>query len=287
VPLSLKDEVVVRDHFALKQLVPLFTEDGRFYVLALSQKKIRFFEATRAGLQERAVPEMLKSIDDLKQYDAVEEHIQGHTMALTPQAARTNVIFHGHGNIADKAKYKDDVYRYVTAVSKKLEKRLNGETSPLVLAAVEYEQSFYRQVNSYPHLLEEGVVGNPDGLNEDEIHRAAWEVVEPQFAEARRESLGHYANLSGTGKTSDNIEDILPAAYHGRVRTLYLRTDVPVWGRFDEETLQVEAHPSPQDGDTDLLCLAIIHVLRNKGTLFALRKEEMPTDQPQAAMFRY
>lgn len=287
-PLTLRDEAVVADHFAIKQLIPLFTEDGRFYILALSQKHIRFFMATRTGIQEHPVPDMLKNIDDLRRLDETEEHLRGHSISPTPGAMGTaTVALHSYGTAADKAADKADVQRYVQAVCRRLEKHLNGETAPLVLAAVEYEQAFYRQENTYPHLLARGVLGNPDGLNEDEIHQVAWETVEPHFAQARQISLGHFNDLSNTDKTSDKIEEILPAAANGRVRALYLRTDVPVWGRFDPATLAVEAHDAPRDGDTDLLCLAAIYVLQNKGTTYAVHKEDLPTDSPQAAMFRY
>jgi hypothetical protein len=287
VPLTFRDEVVVTDHFAIRQLIPLFTEDGRFHILALSQNRVRFFEATRTGIREQAVPDMLKSIDDLKQFEDAEESLQGHTMNMTQTRGNTDIVFHGQGNIADKARYKADVLQYIRMVARKLEKYLNADTAPLVLAAVEYEQAFYRQVNTYQSLVEEGIHGNPDDRNEDEIHRAAWEIVEPHFAQARQTSLGHFADLAGTGKTSDQIDQILPAALHGRVRTLYLRTDIPVWGRFDPDALSVETRAQPRDGDMDLLCTATLYVLGHKGTVYALRKEEMPTQQPQAAMFRY
>jgi len=287
-PLKFHDEVVVSDHFAVKQLLPLFTEDGRFYILALSQKKIRFFEATRTGIQEQVVPDMLTSIEDLRQYEVMEEYLQGHTIAPTPgTGGGARLALHSYGTISDKAQYKVDVQEYLRTVCKKLEKHLDGETAPLVLAAVEYEQAFYRQMNAYHQLLEKGILGNPDGLNDDQIHRAAWEIVEPHFAQARRESLRHFADLSNTDKTSDQIEKILPAALHGRVRALYLRTDVPVWGAFDAGTGSVTIHDAPQKGDTDLLSLATLYVLRNKGMVYALHKEEMPTKSPQAAMFRY
>jgi len=285
-PLRFQDEVVVMDHFSIKQLVPMFSEDGRFYVLALSQKQVRFFEATRLGIQERAVPEMPKSIADLRQYEEAEEHIQGHTVAIA-QTGRTNVIFHGQGTIADKAMYKEDVVRYVRTVARKLEKYLGADTSPLVLAGVEYEQAFYRQENAYPTLLDEGIVGNPEGLNQNQIHDAAWEIVEPHFAEARQTILGHYADLSNTDKTSDRIETILPAAYHGRVRALFIETNARTWGKFDPDTLLTTVHDNPAEGDTDLIDLATVHVLQHQGTIYALGKEEMPAASPHAAMFRY
>ena len=287
VPLRLQDEVVVADHFSVKQLIPLFSEDGRFYILALSQKQIRFFEATRTSIQERAMPDMVKSIDDLRQFDEAQAQLQGHTTATTGRAPRTDIVFHGQGNIADKATYKAEVAQYINSVSKKLEKHLDGQTAPLVLAAVEYEQAFYRETNSYHHLLEDGILGNPDGLDEGEIHQAAWEIVAPYFAETRRTSLRHFADLSNTDKTSDRLEEILPAACHGRVRTLFLQVQARTWGKFDAERLSVEIRDRPAGGDVDLTDLATVCVLQNKGTIYALPREEMPTPNPQAAIFRY
>jgi len=286
VPLRLQDEVVVTDHFSVKQLIPLFSEDGRFYVLALSQKRIRFFEATRSSIQERVLPEMLRSIADLKQYDEAQEQLQSHTLGAVG-AAGTSMIIHGQGAIADKATYKADVRGYVNIVCKRLERYLDAQTAPLIVAAVEYEQSFYRQANSYHNLLEEGIVGNPDGLTEDEIHRAAWEIVEPHFAEARRISLKHFADLSNTDKTTDKLEEIVPAACHGRVRTLYIQTQARRWGRFDAAKLSVEIHESPAPEDVDLIDLATMCVLQNRGMIYALPREQMPAASDAAAMFRY
>ncbi len=286
VPLSLQDEVVVADHFSVKQLIPLFSEDGRFYILALSQKRIRFFEATRSSIQERVLPEMLRSIADLKQYDEAQEQLQSHTLGSVG-AAGTSMIIHGQGAIADKATYKADVRGYVNIVCKRLERYLDGQTAPLVVAAVEYEQSFYRQANSYHNLQEEGIVGNPDGLNDGQIHRAAWEIVEPHFAEARRISLKHFADLSNTDKATDKLEEIVPAACHGRVRTLFIETQARTWGKFDAAKSSVEIHAGPAQDDVDLIDLATVCVLQNKGMIYALPRGQMPTEAHQAAIFRY
>jgi hypothetical protein len=287
VPLKLQDEIVVGEHFCVKPLIPLFSEDGRFYVLALSQKHVRFFEATRTGIQERTVPDMLRSIDDLRQFNQAQENIQGHTMAMSGTAPRTDIIFHGQGNIADKATYKAEVAEYISAVAKRLERYLGPQTVPLVVAAVEYEQALYRDVNGYHGLLEEGIVGNPDGLNDGQIHHAAWELVEPHFTEGRRTMLRHFTDLLNTDKTSDRLDVILPAARHGRVRTLFIQTQVRIWGKFDTENLSVAVHDRPAEGDVDLLDLATVYVLQSKGTIYALLREDMPTPNPQAAIFRY
>ena len=172
-------------------------------------------------------------------------------------------------------------------VARKLEKYLGTDTAPLVLAAVEYEQAFYRQENAYPNLVDEGILGNPQELDQNQIHDAAWEIVQPHFAQARQTMLGHYANLSNTDKTSDSLETILPAAYHGRVRALFIEANAKAWGQFDPETLLTTVHGSCGEGDVDLIDLATVYVLEHQGTIYALRREEMPAESPLAAMFRY
>jgi hypothetical protein len=286
VPLPLRDDVVLADHFSLRPLIPLFAGDGRFYLLAFSQKHVRFFEATRTGMQERAVPEMLKSIDDLRQYEEVEDHVAGHTVSV-PRGGRADLMFHGQGNIADKTTYKANVLQYLQIISRRLEKYLDAETAPLVLAAVDYELSFYREVNSYQYLLEEGIAGNPDEANEEDLHRAAWKIVAPYFARAKETSLEHFADLSGTDKTSVRVEEILPAACRGQVRTLFVRLDARLWGKFDPTSLRVTVHESAEAGDTDLIDLTTICVLQSKGTIYTLPQEEMPTESLQAALLRY
>ena len=68
------------------------------------------------------MPDMLKSIDDLRQFDEAQARLQGHTLALTGTAARTDIVFHGQGNLADKATYKAEVMQYINTVCKKPER---------------------------------------------------------------------------------------------------------------------------------------------------------------------
>ena len=100
-------------------------------------------------------------------------------------------------------------------------------------------------------------------------------------------SLGHYADLSKTEKTSDRLETILPAACHGRVGALFIRTNATVWGRFDSDTLSVAVREHPEEGDVDLIDLAAVHVLGHQGMIYALANGGMPTGNPQAVIQRY
>lgn len=51
-PLSFKELVTVADHFHIKPLLPLFSEDGLFYVLTVSQNEVRLFQGNRLSISE-------------------------------------------------------------------------------------------------------------------------------------------------------------------------------------------------------------------------------------------
>src|SRR5260370_8873226 len=56
-PYPFKEQVIVTNHFYLKPLLPLATNDGRFSILPLSQKELRLLESTHYNVNELALPE--------------------------------------------------------------------------------------------------------------------------------------------------------------------------------------------------------------------------------------
>jgi hypothetical protein len=72
--------------------------------------------------------------------------------------------FHGEGlGVVD---LKDDLLYYFQQVDRGLHDFLRTEHVPLVLASVAHLWPIYRQANTYPHLIEQGIPGNPDQLTE-------------------------------------------------------------------------------------------------------------------------
>src|SRR5690554_7169259 len=62
VPVDFRERVVVNERLYIKPLLPLFSGDGRFYILAISQDQIRLLEGTRDSVAEvelTGVPESM------------------------------------------------------------------------------------------------------------------------------------------------------------------------------------------------------------------------------------
>lgn len=153
------------------------------------------------------------------------------------------------------------------------------------MAAVDYLQPIYRQANTYPHLLERGVEGNPDRLDSKELHERVWPLVKPHFEEAQQRAAAQYRQMSGTGYTSDNLEAVVAAAYEGRVETLFVALDRQQWGRFDPSTGRVEQHDKVLFRDVDLLNFAAAQTLSHGRTVYAVKQEQAPSDTGVAAIF--
>jgi len=87
----------------------------------------------------------------------------------------------------------------------------------------------------------------------------------------------------------DNIEEIVAAAFYGRVDKLFLAVDAQIWGIFDPDTGKVIHYQAGQSQEDDLALLdfAAMQTLQKDGSVYALLQEDMPTDSPVAAVLRY
>ena len=284
-PLSFEEIAVVADRYHLKPLLPLLAGDGRFYVLALSQNEVRLLGASRYSVDEVELREEVpRNLADALKFDDPEKQLQYHTGAGGGGEGGRAAVFHGHGAQDDS---KDDILRYFRKIDRGLGDVFRGREAPLVVAGVDYLLPIYREANTYPGLVEEGPTGNPEELSAQELHERAWEIMGPRFSEARREAAERYAELAGTGRTSADPREVVPAAYYGRVDTLFVASGVRRWGAFDPGTGEVDLHDEPEAGDGDLLDFAAVQTVLNGGTAYVTDPEKVPGGADAACVFRY
>lgn len=285
VPLNFSELVVVNDRFHLKPLLPLLTGDGQFYVLALSQNQVRLFQGSRYSVNEMDLENVPQSIAEALKYDDPEKSLQFHTGTSPGGGGDRAAVFHGQG--AGNDEQKDNLLRYFRKVNDGLQELLKNQQFPLVVAGVDYLLPIYKQANTYPHLMDEGITGNPEELQAEELQQQAWNIVQPYFDQAQHEAVERYQAMAGTGQTASNIPEAVSAAYYQRVDSLFVPVGQQKWGQFDPETGRVEVHPQPETGDEDLMDLAAVYTLLNGGTVYAVEPEQIPGEAPLAAVLRY
>ncbi|MDY6990892.1 MAG: hypothetical protein SWQ30_22855 [Thermodesulfobacteriota bacterium] len=283
-PMGFKELVVVTNRFHIKPLFPLLSGDGRFYVLALSQKEVRLLQGSRHSLTEVDLKGMTSGLPEAFTRNDIERQVQLHTG--TPQGAtKRAAIFHGHGSGATDN--KDKILQCFRQVDRSLHEVLREEQAPLVLAGVDFLFPIYGQANTYQYLVDEGISGNPEGVSADELHDEAWKIVQPYFQTARDEAMALYRQMTAMDRSSCDIKTIVRSAYYGRVEILFAAVGLQSWGMFDLATDKVCLRDQAGPGDEDLLDFAAIHTLFNGGTVYAVEPDEVPGDTPLAAVFRY
>lgn len=281
-PLRFSELAVVNRRFHVKPLLPLLSLDGRFWLLTLSQNRVRLFEGSREALHELDMKSIPASLKDALGYDWEQASLQFRSSGV-PGGART--AFYGGGEGKEHA--KEEIATFFRIVDDGIRALIGDSQAPIVLAAVDYEMAIYRQVTRSPHVLDEGIAGNPQAIEAGELQRRGWEIVAPHFQRARARALERYGDLSATGRTGTDLAEVLNAAHDGRVETLFVALGVRRWGRYDREARSVALVEERGPGVEDLLDLAAAQSFAQGADVHAGPAEGVPSGGPLAAIYRY
>jgi hypothetical protein len=282
-PLTFEESVVVSDRFHVSALLPLLAGDGHFFVLALSENEARLLAGTRFGIHVVNVPGLPTGVKDALRFDDPQKEVGSHAAERGGPGAR--VVLHGQGIGAEVQ--KERLGRYLHAVDGAVRRSLREQQAPLVLAGVEYVRSMYRDINTYPHLLEDGISGSPDRASSEELHQRAWALVETLFARNRDDAAAAYRGALGTGRASNTLQEILAAAGAGRIDVLFVPTGTRVLSANHGSSGVAHADGGQELGARDLIEQAVVRTVLNGGTVYAVPEGEMPDRAPVAALFRY
>jgi len=243
-------------------------------------------QGSRYSVSDVELEGVPSNLAEALRFNDPEKQLQFHTSTgPTGGTGSRHAAFHGHGGVSKDDKV--DILRYFHKVDAGLRVLLAGEKTPLVLAAVDYLLPIYQEANTYTYLADEGIVGNPDNLSAKELHQRAWAIVQPRFLEEREAVAKRFRQLADTDEASDKLAEIVPAAYHGRVETLFVALGLHQWGIFDPATNEVRIHRDSEPGDQDLMDLAAVQSFLHSGGVYAVEPERMPAEASLAALFRY
>lgn len=290
-PYAFQEEWIVAPRFHIKPLLPIYLGDARFFLLAISQKGVKFFQGTRFTFDEVDLEGVPASLAEALQYDEKLSQLQLHAQPAVGVGAgrggKGPAMFHGQGvGIDDK---KNDLLRYFQQIDRGLHDYLREESAPLVLAGVESSWPIYREANTYPHLLEDGVAGNPDRTKPGDLHQQAWKVVRKALPDPVPALNDRFAQLASTEpkRVSRDIGEIVRAADEGRVEALLIASDRMCWGEWDRESGRVNVHGKRRANSEDLLNVALIKTLANDGQVCVIPADEVPGDGWAATIFRW
>jgi hypothetical protein len=291
-PVELNELAVVENRFHLKPLLPLLSGDGdgHFYVLCLSRKNIRLLSGSRfrieeVNLESQGVPtSFTAALGELERRPTQQAGMRPFSLGK-----KGSPVFAGHGTTEDDlgAELRNFFERFDDALAKIDVDR----KAPVVLAGVEYLLPIYRDAaTTFQNICEDALTGNMEGEKPEDLHAAAWEIVEPHFLEDRRKAAERFGDLTGTGRSTTDLNEVLPAAHDGRVESLFVARGVRVWGSWNQDERKIGFQldqDGPRSGNEDLLDLAAVQTYLHKGKVFVVDQQHVPEGEALAAVFRY
>jgi hypothetical protein len=269
----------VGDRFALTPLLPAISLQGRFFLLTLTQDRIRLFEGTALTWE----PVDLEG-RELAAWTTMPppRAPQVHAFLADRGGRGTRTVFHGVESPSDERAAR--AQQHFRGVDRALREVLGADRPPLVLAGVRALQALYRSVSSYPNLLGGGIDGNPELVGTDELHRQAWAVAEPELRRGAATAVARYRGLQGTGRTLSDPEDVGRAAADGRVDTLLVAESACTWAAGDGRAVLRLDSAAPAEEHVES---AVVATLGGGGAVFVVPDADLPELSSTAAILRY
>jgi hypothetical protein len=104
---------------------------------------------------------------------------------------------------------------------------------------------------------------------------------------AQEEAAARYREYAETERASHNVKEIIPAAFHGRIESLFIAIEQELWGTFHPATNTLHVHQQARYHDDDLLDIAATQTLLHGGSVNAVEQAKVPGGGILAAVFRY
>ncbi|WP_242926248.1 baeRF7 domain-containing protein [Pontibacter vulgaris] len=288
-PIAVSEMVYVLDQFYFTPILPVLSQNGRFFILCLNREKVGFYEATI----ERIRPIDITAFVPSSMNEALRFDVKGHDQDFHNSTSTVNGtnILHGAGSQKGDEEH-ERVREFMLEIDNNLQQILHDEHEPLVLAGVDHYCAIYRNISKYKNIVQGNINVNESaaGMSANVIHEKALELVRPLMQQNHSDSLSRYENVAGTGVTSEDIATVAAEAIHGRVDTLFIAPGQPVWGAYDAKNATAVVHDEYQRGDDDLINLAAIKTLSQGGRVFVSSyngMSEVGDSGNVRALFRY
>lgn len=282
-PIYFKEYNYLSNSFYLKPLMPMFVGNGEFYLLMLERSNVKLYTCNQHSFTEIRIDDLIPaSKEERVGFDYEQKNLQFRTGQGAGQAMY-------HGQEAATGKKKDEIKKYLRAINDGLAPLFSEQNRPMLIAAQRPLFDIYKEVNSYPNLMEENLTVDFSDSTILDAHELAWEKMASVFDQKRKDKIALFLNEQGTGKTAIGIDKIIPTAINGKIDALFCENLADIFGNFKEENNLFTVTQSEENENTiSLMNVAAVNTFLNGGEVYLLDKEEMPNPNSRInALYRY
>jgi len=203
---------IVGDSFHVSPILQEIINEDRIFILALSQKEVRFFEAVNSGIY----PVKISDVVPANMEKALYLDIDGNS--LQSHSAGGSAQYHGNDSGQDKENIR--LKQYFRAVDDGLMQFIHDERVPLVLAAVEEYYPMYKEITNYKYFSEHMITGNPENLSPTDLRKQVDPVFRDIHSKRVHKFVNNYNEKSQESLTIDGMEDATKFAENKNVDSM-------------------------------------------------------------------
>ncbi len=278
-----KQLAIVADSFHIKPLIRVFQSADRYQVLGLNRSQFTIFEGDRYGLSEILFDEETPTtIEEMLGDEYDDKYLTAGTYAGPSGVG----AFHGHGGKKeDQSKITDKFFRQV-------DKYVTNEISkqsglPLLLVALDEYHTQFQNISRNPYLRKKRIDMDYTALSAEKLNEIVWKEMEQVYLAKTEELVGAFRSAQAKLMASDDLAQVVRAAWEKRINTVLIESDRIIPGRIDLEKGQMIEGDLNDPGIDDILDDLAEKVINNGGSVVMLPKERMPSTTGVAATYNF
>lgn len=267
------------------QIRPILAElqfPSKFYLLTLSEKRVDLLFCSDRKAQAVELPAGVpRSLEEALAFKPPDHDLENRSTAGSSTGSMRSVRF-GTGSERENSRvYLADFFK---AVDRGVREIARAANAPLVLAGVEEETALYRSVSAYPSLVKEGIAGSPKTpFSTTELLARAYAILRSELMSRTSASLRDWKERVSPERFSTDLHAVLRAATEGRIGWLFINEAARAFGTFEG----IRRNGRVNWGPEDLLNVAAVETVLQRGLVHSLPSEAMPDGTAVAGVFRY
>lgn len=302
-PLHFETTCVVGHTFHTRPLLEHIAAPTDYYVLAIGQNEVTFWEGSPTGVKVVEIDDLPTSMQEALQLESEPDQDglnfrTGRGSSVGGMAAQNgsrtrgglpSPIFHGHGGGQEERNAY--LRQYFAKVSAGIEDYLGNSDGPLILAAVDFCHPIFKQVSKLNNLSEAGIVGNVHFWNDKSIYEKAWPIARQTLEKRQTKALQEWERAFGRGGAEIDPKMVGRRTIEGRIHRLLLDEDRRIWGHYDRTTGEITILPDDADeearaGAVDVFDEIAETVIEHGGEVVVLPSHKMPGQTGIGAILR-
>ena len=281
---SFEEKVVVGESFFLRPIVKAANDQSNCFIIAASPNRVRLLEVSGEQIVDVGLESLPENLQDALNIDEYVSALQFHSTSQGSGISNQSAVHHGHGGSDPDIKKQDELLQYFYRLDAALADYLADKDDPLVFAGVDSVFPVYRKANSYKHLVDECLPGNPDDASPQDLLTAAAPILEKLQSERLKATTAAYHDRAHTDWASKDAVEIYAAAKMGQVDELFISDEFSdVANNMGDGKTSDAGHIG---ASPDLGNLLVVETIRNGGKVVDITEHSMQDGEMLAAVFR-